>query len=166
MVYSVVEYHRFSSPCCLQFILKMGAVWASEIWFPTTKLLRPEYEVCMDIWNVGVLPQHYAAPQPRSTRIFTAMKISNLFSAGKSQHERETKCNFLFQFHIWCLYLQLQVEDGGSMVLRNADILPCHSTASQPRRPRLRFERCFDVRNMLPIHVTNIHGTDFFLRNQ
>jgi hypothetical protein len=33
-------------------------------------------------------------------------------------------------------FLHLQVEIGGSMVLRNAGILPQHYTASKSRRPR------------------------------
>jgi hypothetical protein len=36
--------------------------------------------------------------------------------------------------------LNLHSEDGGSMALRNVDILPQHYTASQPRRPR---RECF-----------------------
>jgi hypothetical protein len=32
----------------------------------------------MDLRNVGILPQHYTASQPRRTRIFTAVKASNL----------------------------------------------------------------------------------------
>jgi hypothetical protein len=40
----------------------------------------------------------------------------------------------------------LQREDGGSMVLRNVDILPHHYTASQPRRPR---HACISLSNLL-----------------
>jgi len=36
------------------------------------------------------------------------------------------------------LDLNLHPEDGGSMDLRNAGILPQHYTASRPRRPRLK----------------------------
>jgi hypothetical protein len=36
-------------------------------------------------------------------------------------------------------------EDGGSMVLRNAGILPRHYTASQRRRPRLEFSTPWEL---------------------
>jgi hypothetical protein len=38
------------------------------------------------------------------------------------------------------LYLRLHPEDGGSMELRNAGILPQHYTASRPIWPRLKIE--------------------------
>jgi len=43
----VVGYQRFVGPCCL----------------------HPEDGCSMDLWNVGILPQHYTASQPRRPRV-------------------------------------------------------------------------------------------------
>jgi hypothetical protein len=45
---------------------------------------HPEDGGSMGLRNVGILPQHYTASQPRRPQIFTAVKTSNL-AVGDSQ---------------------------------------------------------------------------------
>jgi hypothetical protein len=45
--------------------------------------MKPEDGGSMDLCNVGILPQHYTVSELRKTRIFTAVKTSNIASRQK-----------------------------------------------------------------------------------
>jgi hypothetical protein len=92
-----------------------------EIWGFHDGEIQVEVFWVVDLWNVGILPLHYTASQPKRPWIFTAVKASNLAS-GTS---------------IGTLQFTLHPEDWDNDVLRNVGILPQHYTAPQPRRPRL-----------------------------
>jgi hypothetical protein len=101
----VVGYQRFRGPCCLHF--------------------------SMNLWNFGILPQHYTASQPRRW-----MQHGSL----KRWYSTTTLHGFT------------NPEDGGSMNLWNVGILPQHCTASQPRRWRQHGH----VKRWYP--TTTLHG--------
>jgi hypothetical protein len=71
--------------------------------------LHPEDGGSMVLRNVGILPQHHTASQPRNFDL--------------NHHRKSLKA--------------LRPEDGGSMVHRNVGVLSRLYTASQPRRPRI-----------------------------
>jgi len=60
----VVGYHRFRGPCC--FHHQGGSGGGS-----------------MDLWNIGILPRHYTAPQLRGTRLaaFIYLWLSVVFQS-------------------------------------------------------------------------------------
>jgi hypothetical protein len=77
----------------------------------------------MDFWNVGILPQHYTASQPRRLKMEAAWTCETSVSY-RTLHGVTTQ----------------KTEEWGSMDLWNVGILPQHYTVSQPRRLKMEAE--------------------------
>jgi len=61
----VVGYQRFRGPCCVHLQVR----WSED-------------EGSMDLWNVGILSQHYTASQPRRHRL---ERLSVMYVRGCNQ---------------------------------------------------------------------------------
>jgi hypothetical protein len=92
----------------------------------------------MGLWNVGILPQHYTALEPRKWRQHGPLKrrypTTTLYSVTTQKMEAALTSETSVSYHntIW----RHNPEYGGSMDLWNVGILPQHYMASKPRRWR------------------------------
>jgi hypothetical protein len=66
----MVWYQRFRGSCCPHLHPDRTAT-LHGVTTQKTSTLHPEDGGSMDLWNAGILPQHYTASQPRRTRHFT-----------------------------------------------------------------------------------------------
>jgi hypothetical protein len=87
----VVGYQRFRYPCCLHFRM----TW------------------CVDLWNVGILPQHYITSQPRRPRLESSLDGGSMdlwnvgilpqqYTASQSRKpQRENLQKIQFTFYVF-----------------------------------------------------------------
>jgi len=65
-------------------------LWVVGILHNTTRHQNPEVGGIMDLWNVGILPQHYTASQPslqrRENLKFHVSSLRHLFQTGTGVH--------------------------------------------------------------------------------
>jgi hypothetical protein len=113
-------------------------------------LRKPHHYVKVEIPSVGTLPckkENCWEASKKFSRILWRRPRPKLGSEAKERRWRwkfeffwvVTPCNVVvgYQRFRGPCFLNLQIADGGSKVLRKVGILPQHHTVSQPRRTRI-----------------------------
>jgi hypothetical protein len=95
----------------------------------------------MDLWNVGILPQHYTASQLRRPRP----------EGGRSMDLRKV-C--ILQQYTGSQLRGPRSEDGSSMDLRNVGILPRHCTVSDLKNVDMKMEAAWKSETLVSYHNT------------
>jgi hypothetical protein len=89
---AMVGYQRFRGPCCL---LSSGCNGGS-----------------MDLWNHGILQQHYMTSQPRSSNLTTQKGVSNAFIREVCHHFMDKRRLTITLLYFFLLSLVPQLSLG------------------------------------------------------